>query len=571
MAGRAGRAGMAGRAGRAGRAGMAAKPRLPIVYVRGFAGGTAGINSAVMDPFYGFNAGSTHVRVGHDEKPFFYQFESPLLRLHLDEGYQIFVEGGQSAYLERHDHIDPASIWIHRFYDASAGTLGANPEEFRLERAAESLLDLIEKLQDKTGAERVQLVAHSMGGLICRCLLQKIIPEKRPGRAGTDFVDKVFTYGTPHGGIAFEAGFGLIERLRDTFGVNGADIFGPERMREYLTPRRAPHGAPHGAGGWLHERMHERMREHLTPGDATQGDGEWAPEKMPDEAFPRERLLCLIGTDPADYEVAGGLSSAAVGARSDGLVQIEKAYVPGAHRAYVHRSHSGRYGLVNSEEGYQNLRRFLFGDVKVQADLVGHTLPADDDDVTWQAEVQLSIRGLPVTLHERLAAHWCPVRLAPEPGQEAGACVPLATAFMSASGAPRSKEQQDGRNGQGGLPVGAVLRHVLHLRILSLRERNGLFRFLDHVEQAADFDDILIIDAQSDATPADVHAGVPRLWPAWNSQTPGAIRDHAPVGEPLGDEDPDAGSWVAHIPLPESAEPLLGSEARIRLTATPWS
>ncbi|MCA9297471.1 MAG: hypothetical protein KDA28_00310, partial [Phycisphaerales bacterium] len=33
--------------------------------------------------------------------------------------------------------------------------------------------------------------------------------------------------------------------------------------------------------------------------------------------------------------------------------------------AFVHRSHSGHYGIVNSEEGYQNLSRFLFGDVRV--------------------------------------------------------------------------------------------------------------------------------------------------------------------------------------------------------------
>jgi hypothetical protein len=553
------------------------KPRLPIVYVRGFAGDTAGIDRAVTDPFYGFNDGSTHIRVGEELKPVFYQFESPLLRLHLDEGYSIFVEGGQMAYLDSHDSIDPASIWIHRFYDVSASTWGAEPREFDLERAAEDLLGLIEKLQAKTGAPRVQLVAHSMGGLICRCLLQKIIPEQRPGRTGTDFVDKVFTYGTPHGGIRFEAGFGLFEKLRDTFGIHGADVFGPERMHMYLTP---------AGGGPSGER-----------GDGEGGaDGEWQPGQMPDEAFPRERMLCLIGTNPEDYDVAAGLSSAVVGARSDGLVQIENAYVPGAHRAYVHRSHSGRYGLVNSEEGYQNLRRFLFGDVKVQADLVGHTLPSGGDGgdhLTWQAEVRLSVRGLPVTLDEKTAAHWCPLQLSPVPGREQGqaqgqgqeadgdgdgACVPLATAFLSSSSSvPR--------------PEGAgadTLRYVLNLRILSLREHDGLFSFLDHVEQTADFDDTLIIDvrngqsvpgelgvqgagAGADAgAPGSAPSVAPRVWPAWNSRTPGAIRDHEPAPEPLGDEDPEAGKWVAHVPLPESAEPILGSGARIRLTAEAW-
>jgi hypothetical protein len=63
--------------------------KLPIVYVRGFAGDTSGINKTVADPFYGFNGGLTDGRVSGDGEPIFYQFESPLLRLYLDEDYQI--------------------------------------------------------------------------------------------------------------------------------------------------------------------------------------------------------------------------------------------------------------------------------------------------------------------------------------------------------------------------------------------------------------------------------------------------------------------------------------------------
>jgi hypothetical protein len=96
--------------------------KFPIVYVRGFAGDTSGINKTVADPFYEFNEGLTHVRVGGDGEPIFSQFESPLLRLHLDEDYQILVQGGQLAYLDSHDKVPADSIWIHRFYDVSATT-----------------------------------------------------------------------------------------------------------------------------------------------------------------------------------------------------------------------------------------------------------------------------------------------------------------------------------------------------------------------------------------------------------------------------------------------------------------
>ncbi|MEV6977770.1 alpha/beta fold hydrolase [Kitasatospora sp. NPDC093806] len=517
--------------------------RLPIIYVRGYAGGTPGIEKAVTDPFYGFNEGSTHIRVGREDAPQYYQFESPLLRLHLDEGYHILVEGGQQAYLEAHQGIPQDSIWIHRFYDRASGTWGGKPETFDLEAAAADLLRLIETLQQKTGAPRVHLVAHSMGGLICRCLLQKVIPEQRPARRATDYVSKLFTYGTPHGGITFAVGFGIPEALRDTFNFNGADVFGPERMYSYLTPTalQVADGPPKG---WRAVDM---------PDDDGTG-----PAAAAAGGFPLDRVFCLIGTNSTDYDVAHGLSSAAVGPRSDGLVQIDNAQVTGANRAFVYRSHSGRYGLVNSEEGYQNLRRFLFGDLRADADLVGLQLPGDEPDVTWQAEVRLKVRGLPVLMHERAAPHWCPIQLSdPTPANRIAravtvgeGAVPLATTFLSTA-LPRPDRTD-------------LLRFALDLKVTSLREKNGLFGFGDHLEQTADFSDTLIIDV-------DTGGPGPAAWAHWNSEVSGAVKDFEPTGDPLPDEDPAADSWVARIPLPKTTEPLLGPRARIRLTVSPWS
>jgi triacylglycerol esterase/lipase EstA (alpha/beta hydrolase family) len=82
-------------------------------------------------------------------------------------------------------------------------------------------------------------VAHSLGGLICGCLIQKVIPEQRGDAnapSAAEYVDQLCTYATPHGGIEFDLGFGLFEKVRDLLGSNGADIFGPERMWSYLTP-----------------------------------------------------------------------------------------------------------------------------------------------------------------------------------------------------------------------------------------------------------------------------------------------------------------------------------------------
>jgi hypothetical protein len=52
----------------------------------------------------------------------------------------------------------------------------------------------------------------------------------------------------------------------------------------------------------------------------------------------------------------------------------------------VHRSHSGHYGIVNSEEGYQNLTRFLFGGLRVDGIL-------DIDDITLPGEVEKEFKA----------------------------------------------------------------------------------------------------------------------------------------------------------------------------------
>jgi hypothetical protein len=68
--------------------------------------------------------------------------------------------------------------------------------------------------------------------------------------------------------------------------------------------------------------------------------------------------------------------------------------------AYVYRSHSGYYGIVNSEEGYQNLTRFLFGDVRIPnraTTLVDGT--ATDDRLEFRIPiVQKNRPGIDATL-----------------------------------------------------------------------------------------------------------------------------------------------------------------------------
>ncbi|MET3206251.1 UNVERIFIED_ORG: hypothetical protein ABIB21_003070 [Arthrobacter sp. UYEF13] len=514
--------------------------RLPVIYVRGFAGTGSAINNAVDDPFYGFSQGSVHVRADSNGRAKFHQFESPMLRLVTDHKYEVPVHGDQWAFLNGVEAgtVNAASVWIHRFYDDSADTFAEDPEGFAFEDAARDLFNLIKLVLEKTGAPKVFLVAHSMGGLICRSLLQRVIPETLAGEdgdidpaAGTKYVARVFTYATPHGGIRFSIGYGLLERIRDATGLHGADIFGPDRMYEYLTPPAL-------------RRVQTR--------DAFVGT------EMPADGFPVDELFCLVGSNPEDYDAALGLSSAAVGARSDGLVQIDNAAVRGAPLAVVHRSHSGRYGIVNSEEGYQNLQRFLFGDLKIEVELHGFTLgKTAAPEVEFQLEVGLAIRGLPVLVHEQSAAHFCPVQIEHwKEGDPIDSPVPLLTTFLS-SKAPRPRVE--------GKEV-PRLRHALKLRLVSITERDGHFFFEDHLEQTEDWQDTLLIDIE----PPSGAQALPKAWAAWNSTIPTALRDwNAGDKDQLKDTDNTPYRWKGRIDVPEPSKNLLGSNAGISLTVTP--
>jgi hypothetical protein len=532
--------------------------RLPIIYVRGYAGPTSGIDTQVDDPFYGFNKGATHVRVGGDGNPMFYQFEGPMLRLMTDEQYQLLVHGDQHAYLlgAEDGSLSSATVWVYRFYDQAAttfvppahhGIIGTlytalhrhvTADGFDIETAAAGLYDLIQLVLQKTkDADRVIVVAHSMGGLVTRCMMQKICKQPdtsdphnpRPRTPARELISKFFTYGTPHGGISFDVA--ALNWAEGAFGPAGSQIFSPPKMYGYLTP---------GA----------------TFGDEPADGANWDPQVIPPDVFNADDVFCVIGTDPADY----GLSKVVVGPKSDGLVRIEHAYVRGANRAYVYKSHSGSYGEVNSEEGYQNLRRFLFGRFKVHVSLEG--LPADVQPRLWQADMRLSVRGLPVIMSEQLAAHWCPILLSEEARQAAAKpdhAVPLVTTFLRDAA-------EDSAGPAAGAPHGGRSRYSLTLRISQLDQQAGSFRFGDHLEQVPDWADTLI----ADVGPNEAGTGL-QTWLAWNSEVPGPIAKFDPItAEPVHLASVADRQWQARIDLPAQARqlPILGQNATLTITVT---
>ncbi len=536
--------------------------KLPIVYLRGYAGTTDSINAMVNDPFYGFNTGATHVRVDGDGDPTYYQFEGPLLRLLSEEGYQLLVHGNQRALLDADGPTLPKeSIWVHRFYDDAATTFHAAPHEnvferikdrfhqavsadnFNIETAATDLYRLIFDVLRRTDAAKVILVGHSMGGLVARCMIQKICEQPDENgdarQHGRDIVDKLFTYGTPHGGIATD--LSGVNKIEEIFGPAGSEIFSPPKMFGYLTPGAAFDEEPKGSQAW-------------------------DPRVIPSGIFDLNKIFCIVGTDPADY----GLPRLAVGPQSDGLVRMRNAYVKGAHRAYIYKSHSGPYGEVNSEEGYQNLKRFLFGRWAVSLSFTG--LPKEPPDTTWQADMRLAIRGLPIIMSEQQAAHWCPIILnkvvahANDGNQEhnveddtADAPVSIVSTFLLEAEPPQDRASD-----------GAYLsRYVVTLKVYEVIESHGAFDFTNHIEQVGDWADSLIVDV------GGAPGSPPGAWTDWNSAVIGSISSIQRMSKPLElKPDPDRPTGlVGWVELPPSAKslPIFGPEARLKVSVEPRS
>ncbi|WP_366656897.1 hypothetical protein [Fodinicurvata sp. EGI_FJ10296] len=353
---------------------------LPIIYVRGYAGTQDFVESTVDLPYYGFNLGSTKVRTGPDGHPDFAIFESPLVRLMKDHGYsdvfaRIDDDGEVEVLSNRAASTDgqtfpERTLWIYRYYDRTSRIIGSGTRD-RVETIAEGLATLVAFVLASTGAPRVHLIAHSMGGLVCRSLIQRIYKAEAPKR-----VDRLFTYATPHRGIHFRSGLGALTEIRDLLGINESDTFGPRRLKELL-------GFP---DDWAEDRLHE-IGPHFSPTD----------------------VFSLIGTNHNDY----GLARYAVGPGSDGLVQIDHAYVKGSSRAFIYRSHSGPLGIVNSEEGYQNLQRFLFGDTSVEIRLENLRLAdrfRDDETLRYlMIETTVVIRGETTVMTDQREEHGSPL------------------------------------------------------------------------------------------------------------------------------------------------------------------
>ena len=371
-----------------------APPFYPIVYVRGFAMGASSIEEAYNNAYYGF--ADTSVEKRDVPAPDYFKadvFESQLIRFMKTKQYRYCdeVNRGEGDFL-----VDPTrSIWISRFYDQDFYQTKVRS----IDDHAKELLQLIcedipNRLKNELDVDlgpndadyKVILLAHSMGGLVCRTVIQNLLPAG--GEDPKRWIHRLVTMGTPHGGIKMGLlPIGLQNFLTSVFNPDDANMFSEDEMRRYLLLEDKTEFDVHSLGA-----------EELN------------------NSFPIKRCFCLIGSDYHSYQVGAGIVKHITGEVSDGLVKQDCAYLvagrrppadsdgtaaeyPDEQRAYwanVHRAHSGYRGIVNSYESFENLHRFLFGDIKADISLENIQINTPPGNTTnfYDFEFMFSIRKI---------------------------------------------------------------------------------------------------------------------------------------------------------------------------------
>ncbi|MGH2382251.1 MAG: hypothetical protein ACRDG7_13670 [Candidatus Limnocylindria bacterium] len=349
----------------------ATRTELPIILVRGFGGLDVGDEKKLA--YYGFNDGTVYPQKRGEN----YIYEGMILRFlksawryqdatnvigyygkavtdarEIDRtlkdfpkeffvGDKIVVDPAMALALRKNP--DPRrTLWVFRYYDLD----DRNFEQYGV--ALKRLIELIRTLVTlKTGEEqpKANIIAHSMGGLIVREMLQVAY---RRGEAAKS-VNKVVTLGTPHQGITFQR-LGSLKWLPMLEARSEIARFHPDEQAKASNP---------------------------------------AGYKNLAKAFPLERFLTVIGTN---YRTFGTLPATILNRlasvdgefglnynRSDGLVKIASAGIPGAPVAYVHKCHGGPDSLITSRETFEIATRFFHGDIHATLRLVDARISKGQD------------------------------------------------------------------------------------------------------------------------------------------------------------------------------------------------
>ncbi|MEA5596409.1 hypothetical protein [Rivularia sp. UHCC 0363] len=244
-------------------------------------------------------------------------------------GDKIVIDPAMALHLLESVEDVSQTIWVFRYYDLNDRTFETYGKA--LVRLIEFIREIAHIQNSEKPIPKVNIIAHSMGGLLVREAVQRAYPTKN--QKAEDFINKIVTLGTPHQGISFQV-------MENWIGIDAKDEI-----------------------------------EHFNPNFQKNANN---PESFVNfhQYFPLNRLLTVVGTNYRSYDIpaasfANRLFSVGdeYGAnynRSDGLVKQTYAQIPGSPRTFIHKSHSGRDSLITSREAFEIATRFFFGNLRAR-------------------------------------------------------------------------------------------------------------------------------------------------------------------------------------------------------------
>ena len=339
-------------------------PYYPIILVRGF----DPLRGSIKDPYYGFNDGTVYYRETHHNRI----YEGFVINFLKDEkhGYidtsNVFtfgeaeapkyhsfyvnevMTGPNSSFPEPGSERAMKTFWVFRFYDA------IEEEKLQVKNVrlipyfARELHRFIIEVKKLTGAPMVNIIAHSMGGVITRHVIQRRYPFK-DGKEAEKHIHRIISLGSPLLGVDKLPAPLLSELYMRLARDDERDAMNPEYIKaipECVTSDPDDTTLP------VNGRREKKEKIYGLNGGCIE------------EQFDPSRWLCVVGTRYEDYptpwETANRVASRGKG--SDGLILQSEAKLENAPLVYLHKIHSGYDSLMTCRETYETATRFFFGD-----------------------------------------------------------------------------------------------------------------------------------------------------------------------------------------------------------------
>jgi len=395
----------------------------PIIFIRGF----DPLGGSVRDPFTGFNDGTSYVRVQDHERDFpgfvisFLQdkthpyrdtinilrfreasrFKSAELGIDYEDCcFTSVLDDTLGLMAERYPVVDGADLrlrtfWVFNFYAGLQGSLYKRRKVHAVPYFARELERYIHVVRKLTGANRVNLIAHSMGGVIIRHLVQRRYYSNQAAKEG---VNRIVTLGSPLAGITY-LGNALSNIAQPLLGLADAgelSAMDPDLMCEKTLDDGKPRDGLHTAKG----------RELFGLADPSLEDREDRMESLHEigYGFRAGDWLCIGGTDHRDYAFSGGRAGSLLrgGGANDGLVQLKNAYFQDSPRAFFHKPHGGVDSLITCRESFEAATRFLFAGHRVRISIrPGSKVLNFNPECNYYLGCTVKVRDLDFVLNER--------------------------------------------------------------------------------------------------------------------------------------------------------------------------